>query len=72
MFLDAAGIEACPLWKPMHMWPEYRGALAYVNWVAEGLFKTGMCLPSGPCVEDEDVMYIVERILEGILLTIDD
>lgn len=43
-----------------------------MNWVAEGLFKTGMCLPSGPCVEDEDVMYIVERILEGILLTIDD
>ena len=30
------------------------------------LFKVGMCLPSGPCVTDADVAYIVESIKEAI------
>ena len=67
VFLDAAGIEARPLWKPMHKQPVYRGAPAYVNGVSEELFKVGMCLPSGPCVTDEDVRYIVGKIREGIV-----
>lgn len=66
VFLDAAGIEARPLWKPMHKQPVYQGAPAYVNGVSEALFKIGMCLPSGPCVTDEDVKYIVEKIKEAV------
>ncbi len=65
--LDAAGIEARPLWKPMHKQPVYASAPAYVNGVSEELFKVGLCLPSGPCVSDEDVRYIVEQIKENIL-----
>lgn len=64
--LDAAGIEARPLWKPMHRQPVYASAPAYVNGVSESLFKVGMCLPSGPCVSDEDVRYIVDCIKEVI------
>lgn len=60
--LDAAGVESRPLWKPMHLQPVYRGNPGYVNGVSEGLFKTGLCLPSGPCVTDDDVRYIVEQI----------
>ena len=67
VFLDAAGIEARPLWKPMHKQPVYRDAPAYVNGVSESLFKIGMCLPSGPCVSDEDVRYIVGKIKEAIV-----
>ena len=67
VFLDAAGIEARPLWKPMHKQPVYRGAPAYVSGVSEELFKVGMCLPSGPCVSDEDVRYIVGKIKEAII-----
>ncbi len=66
VFLDAAGIEARPLWKPMHKQPVYKDAPAYVNGVSEALFKVGMCLPSGPCVTDEDVKYIVEKIKEAV------
>ena len=66
VFLDAAGIEARPLWKPMHKQPVYASAPAYVNGVSEALFRVGMCLPSGPCVTDEDVRYIVEMIKEAI------
>lgn len=60
--LDQAGIESRPLWKPMHRQPVYRNCSAYVNGVSESLFKTGLCLPSGPWVTDEDVAYIVEQI----------
>ena len=66
VFLDKAGIEARPLWKPMHKQPVYRNAPAYVNGVSESLFKVGLCLPSGPCVSDEDVRYIVGKIKEAI------
>lgn len=60
--LDAAGIESRPLWKPMHKQPVYAQNPAYVNGVSEALFKRGLCLPSGPCVTEEDAHYIVEQI----------
>ena len=66
VFLDKAGIEARPLWKPMHKQPVYAGAPVYTNGIETDLFKVGMCLPSGPCVTDDDVHYIVECIKEAI------
>jgi dTDP-4-amino-4,6-dideoxygalactose transaminase len=65
--LDQAGIEARPVWKPMHCQPVYRDSVAYVNGVSEAIFKVGMCLPAGPYVTDEDVAYIVAKIKENIL-----
>ena len=65
--LDKAGIEARPVWKPMHKQPVYRDAPAYVNGVSEAVFKIGMCLPAGPCVTDEDVKYIVDSIKTSII-----
>lgn len=64
LWLDKAGIESRPLWKPMHLQPVYADSPAYVNGVSEALFKRGLCLPSGPWVTDEDVHYIVEKIKE--------
>ncbi len=64
--LDAAGIESRPLWKPMHLQPVYKNNPCYVNGVSESLFKQGLCLPSGPCVTDEDVVYIVQEIKKAI------
>ena len=88
VILDQAGVEARPLWKPMHCQPVYKRAevkseklkmeggviirqtsgssVAYINGVSEGLFKVGMCLPSGPYVTDDDVRYIVKIILDSI------
>ena len=31
IYLDKAGIEARPLWKPMHKQPVYKNAPAYVG-----------------------------------------
>ena len=65
--LDDAGVESRPLWKPMHKQPVYRNAPAYVNGVSESLFKTGLCLPSGPYVSEEDVKYIVAKVKSSII-----
>lgn len=67
MYLDKKDIESRPLWKPMHKQPVYQNNPAYVNGVSEALFKVGMCLPSGPCVTDEEVQYIIDSIKEAIL-----
>ena len=65
--LDAANVEARPLWKPMHKQPVYKNMPAYTNGVSEELFAVGICLPAGPYVTDEDVRYIVDTIKENIL-----
>ena len=66
MALDVAGIESRPLWKPMHLQPVYKGCPSYINGVSESLFKIGLCLPSGPCVSEEDVARIVTVIKQNI------
>ncbi len=64
--LDKAQIESRPLWKPMHRQPIYRHHSAYLNGVSESLFKRGLCLPSGPCVSEEEVCYIVEQLKSNL------
>lgn len=68
MALDAANIESRPLWKPMHKQPVYRNNPSYINGTSESLFKTGICLPSGPWVTDEHIRYIVKNIKDSIVL----
>ena len=65
--LDAANIEARPLWKPMHKQPVYKDAPAYTNGVSESLFAVGLCLPAGPYVTDDHVRYIVDAIKSAII-----
>ena len=67
VFMDQAGVEARPVWKPMHKQPVYKNCPAYVNGVSEAIFKVGMCLPAGPYVSDEDVKYIVDSIKAAIV-----
>lgn len=67
MALDAANIEARPLWKPMHRQPVYASNPAYVNGVSESLFHVGLCLPAGPWISDDDVRRIVDTIRDAIL-----
>ena len=64
--LDKAGIEARPLWKPMHCQPVYADCPKYTNGISVQLFRQGLCLPSGPCVSDEDAKYIIESIKRNI------
>lgn len=67
LHLDKAGIETRPLWKPLHQQPVFSDCPAYVNGVSDNLFKRGLCLPSGPCVSEDDVRYIVSCIESAII-----
>lgn len=67
LYLDKKFIESRPLWKPMHKQPVYKDSVAYTNGISESLFKCGLCLPSGPCVSENDVRYIVDTIKESIV-----
>lgn len=60
--LDADNIESRPLWKPMHLQPVFSDAPFYGNGTSERLFDSGLCLPSGPTLTDEDI----ERVVNGI------
>ena len=41
-------------------------SISYVNGLSEALFKVGLCLPSGPCVTDEDVQHIINSIKSAL------
>ncbi|WP_116790919.1 DegT/DnrJ/EryC1/StrS family aminotransferase [Flavobacterium psychrotrophum] len=49
---EAENIEARPLWKPLHLQPVFKNALYFGEKVAETLFNTGLCLPSGTGMTD--------------------
>ena len=62
--LEAEGIEARPVWKPMHLQPLYANAPAIGGEVASDLFARGLCLPSGSSLTDADrerVVGVVRR-----------
>lgn len=63
--LAARGIEARPLWKPMHLQPVFRKAPAVLSGVGAELFARGLCLPSGRGLS-EDVMDEVIETLERL------
>ena len=64
-------IEARPLWKPMHMQPLYAGAPYHGTGIDERLFETGLCLPSGSDMSDDQQDEVIGRVLtllDGIWL----
>ncbi|MDX2060522.1 MAG: aminotransferase class I/II-fold pyridoxal phosphate-dependent enzyme [Gemmatimonadales bacterium] len=57
-------IEARPLWKPMHLQPVYQGCEVIGGSVAESLFATGLCLPSGSSLAPVEVDRVAGVIRE--------
>ena len=51
--LEGHQIESRPLWKPMHLQPVFAHLPAYTNGTSEELFRTGLSLPSGSALTDE-------------------
>ncbi|MCH5329672.1 MAG: aminotransferase class I/II-fold pyridoxal phosphate-dependent enzyme [Alistipes sp.] len=64
--LESCNVESRPLWKPMHLQPVYKEAPRYENGVSAALFGRGLCLPSGPCVSEDDVIMIANEIKKCI------
>jgi pyridoxal phosphate-dependent aminotransferase EpsN len=62
--LEAANIEARPVWKPLHLQPIFAGCRVQGGAVAEGLFERGLCLPSGSSLTDADRERVVGIVRE--------
>lgn len=62
--LEAANIEARPVWKPMHAQPLFAGARCVGGAVADRLFQRGLCLPSGSALDDAQRTRVVETLLD--------
>lgn len=66
--LSAENIESRPVWKPMHLQPVFRDTPFFS--AEEGLdnakkfFETGLCLPSGSSLTEEDQVRIISLIRE--------
>ena len=63
-----AKIETRLLWRPMQMQPIFRDAPYYGGNVSQRLFETGLCLPSGSVLTDEQISRVIDelhRILRG-------
>ena len=58
-------IEARPVWKPMHRQPVFAHCRYFEHAnesVSDRLFDTGICLPSGSNMQDDEVHRVVETI----------
>ncbi|WP_188599232.1 aminotransferase class I/II-fold pyridoxal phosphate-dependent enzyme [Polaribacter pacificus] len=62
--LEKDNIESRPLWKPMHLQPVFKDCQYFGGNVAETLFETGLCLPSGSNLTDIDRERISKSIRE--------
>lgn len=64
--LDAEHIESRPLWKPMHMQPVFKDAPIYGGKVSEALFRTGLCLPSGSNLTQEEIWRVLKIVEDSM------
>ena len=67
-------IEARPVWKPMHLQPLYRQAPYFEHKpgldVCSGLFQSGICLPSGSNLSEEQQDRVIDH-LRHVLKTVE-
>lgn len=62
--LDAANVEARPLWKPMHLQPVYSGSRSFSDGMSERLFQDGLSLPSGSALAARQIEHIGDVITQ--------
>lgn len=60
--LDDEDIEARPVWRPMHMQPLFASAERWGGSLSEGLYATGLCLPSSSSLNAPDQ----DRVLAAV------
>ncbi|HYT38750.1 MAG TPA: aminotransferase class I/II-fold pyridoxal phosphate-dependent enzyme, partial [Acidimicrobiia bacterium] len=60
--LEDQNIETRPLWKPMHAQPVFQHHPARLDGTADRVFATGLCLPSGSGMSDDDLERVVEAV----------
>ncbi|RKL66423.1 pyridoxal phosphate-dependent aminotransferase [Salipaludibacillus neizhouensis] len=65
-YLNQQNIEARAVWKPLHLQPLFKGCSYYSHYpgkhVAEELFQSGICLPSGSSLTEIDQMFVINHL----------
>lgn len=61
-------IESRPLWKPLHMQPVFKKNAYFGTDVAETLFNTGLCLPSGSNLSTNEKERITQAVHQWLVL----
>lgn len=64
--LNKRQIEARHLWKPMHLQPVYSRNRIFGGAVGQHLFNSGLTLPSGSALTNNDIDYVIESLREII------
>lgn len=68
--LESENIEARTVWKPMHLQPLFAGCEYYTHEeafsVSDCLFDSGLCLPSGSSLTEEEQDRVI-RVIRGVL-----
>jgi len=62
--LAAEQIETRRMWKPMHLQPVFEGARSSLSGAAQRLFETGLLLPSGSAIADEQIERIQDCVAD--------
>jgi perosamine synthetase len=60
--LNMQGIQARPLFVPLHLLPPYRGCQTYCMELSEKLYQTGINIPSHVTLNDEDLSIVSSAI----------
>ncbi len=60
--LSTAGIEARPVWKPLHLQPVFADCQVYGGDCSQRIFDQGICLPSGSNLSDEERGEVIDII----------
>uniref|UniRef100_UPI003568C86D DegT/DnrJ/EryC1/StrS family aminotransferase n=1 Tax=Hydrogenophaga sp. TaxID=1904254 RepID=UPI003568C86D len=72
--LERHSIEVRPIWKPMHLQPLFAGAPYFPHQqapdkehdVARQLFETGVCLPSGSNLSEEQQDRVIDHLRRAL------
>ena len=67
--LEDENIESRPVWKPMHLQPLYKNEI-YINTsghdFSKKIFDSGICLPSGSNLAEDDQNRIIDIIISSL------
>ena len=65
--LEAADIEARPLWKPLHLQPVFKDKACFGGDLAARLFECGLCLPSGSGMSHSERKRVIDTVRSTLL-----
>ena len=64
--LAAEDIESRPVWKPMHLQPVFAAPGGLLDGTSERLFATGLSLPSGSALSDDQFDRVAGAITDFV------